>query len=65
MSGRGPRRPDLRGPNRTAASGPPVRLARVWADSGYTGRLSDWTTQHLGLGLVIVRRSGDVGGFRS
>lgn len=22
------------------------RLARIWADGGYTGHLTDWTTQH-------------------
>ncbi|MET9832350.1 transposase [Streptomyces sp. NPDC006385] len=36
------------------------RLARVWSDGGYTGHLTDWTTQHLGLVLDIVRRSDDV-----
>ncbi|WP_367223068.1 transposase [Streptomyces sp. 16-176A] len=40
------------------------RLARVWADGGYTGHLTDWTAQHLGLVLDIVRRSKDVRGFQ-
>ncbi|MEV6739125.1 IS5 family transposase [Streptomyces sp. NPDC051104] len=40
------------------------RLSRVWADGGYTGHLTDWTTQHLGLVLDIVRRSDDVQGFQ-
>ncbi|MFI0165087.1 transposase [Streptomyces sp. NPDC017095] len=39
-------------------------LARVWADGGYTGYLTDWTTQRLGLVLDIVRRSDDVQGFQ-
>lgn len=41
------------------------RLARVWADGGYTGHLTDWTTQHLGLALDIVRRPSDVQGFQA
>ncbi|MFJ2716336.1 transposase [Streptomyces sp. NPDC087437] len=40
------------------------RLSRVWADGGYTGHLADWTTQHLGLVLDVVRRSDDVCGFQ-
>jgi transposase len=40
------------------------RLARVWADGGYTGHLTDWTTQYVGLVLDIVRRSDDVQGFQ-
>jgi transposase len=40
------------------------RLARVWADGGYTGHLTDWTVQHLGLVLDLVRRSDDVQGFQ-
>ncbi|MFI7503294.1 transposase [Streptomyces sp. NPDC049687] len=40
------------------------RLVRVWADGGYTGHLTDWTLQHLGLVLDIVRRSDDVQGFQ-
>ncbi|MFD1277726.1 IS5 family transposase [Streptomyces kaempferi] len=41
------------------------RLARVWANGGYTGHLTDWTTQHLGLALDIVRRPNDVQGFQA
>lgn len=41
------------------------RLARVWADGGYTGHLADWTTQHLGLVLDVVRRREDVRGFQA
>lgn len=37
---------------------------RIVADGGYTGHLTDWTTQHLGLVLDIVRRSDDVSGFQ-
>lgn len=40
------------------------RLVRVWADGGYTGHLTDWTVQHLGVVLDIVRRSDDVQGFQ-
>ena len=40
------------------------RLVRVWADGGYTGHLTDWTVQHLGVVLNIVRRSDDVQGFQ-
>ncbi|MER8011093.1 IS5 family transposase [Streptomyces sp. NPDC094149] len=39
------------------------RLVRIWADGGYTGHLTDWTIQHLGLVLDIVRRSDDASGF--
>ncbi|MUT93640.1 IS5 family transposase [Streptomyces sp. Z38] len=39
------------------------QLARIWADGGYTGHLTDWTTQHLGVVLDIVRRSDDAAGF--
>lgn len=38
--------------------------ARIWADGGYTGHLTDWTTQHLGVVLDIVRRSDDVQDFQ-
>ncbi|MGX1543978.1 hypothetical protein [Streptomyces adustus] len=41
------------------------RLARVWADGGYTGHLTDWTSQHLGLVLDIVRRHQKVRGFQA
>ncbi|MFF0191315.1 IS5 family transposase [Streptomyces sp. NPDC005244] len=40
------------------------RLSRVWADGGYTGHLADWTAQHLGLVLDVVRRPDDVSGFQ-
>lgn len=40
------------------------RLVRVWADGGYTGHLTNWTTQNLGVVLDIVRRSDDVQGFQ-
>ncbi|MCX4919960.1 IS5 family transposase [Streptomyces sp. NBC_00687] len=41
------------------------RLARVWADGGYTGHLTDWTSQHLGLALEVVRRPDGVQGFQA
>lgn len=40
------------------------RLTCVWADGGYTGHLTDWTDQHLGVVLDIVRRNDDAQGFR-
>ena len=39
------------------------RLARIWADGGYTGHLIDWAAQHLGLVVEVVRRSDDARGF--
>jgi transposase len=48
----------------SAAAGRFRRLARVWADGGYTGHLTDWTSQHLGLVLDIVRRGEDARGFQ-
>ncbi|MFF4764686.1 transposase [Streptomyces sp. NPDC001292] len=41
------------------------RLNLIWADGGYTGHLTDWTSQHLGLVLDIVRRGEDVRGFQA
>ncbi|MEU1790279.1 transposase [Streptomyces sparsogenes] len=41
------------------------RLARIWADGGYTGYLTDWTARHLGLVLDIVRRSDDASDFEA
>ncbi|MET9567148.1 transposase [Streptomyces tauricus] len=40
------------------------RLARVWADGGYTGHLVDWSAAQLGVDLDIVRRSDDMRGFQ-
>ncbi|CAM5472493.1 Transposase OS=Streptomyces griseomycini OX=66895 GN=FHS37_007770 PE=4 SV=1 [Streptomyces griseomycini] len=40
------------------------RLARIWADGGYTGHLVDWSATQLGVGLDIVRRSDDMHGFQ-
>jgi transposase len=40
------------------------RLARSWADGGYTGHLTDWTTRRIAVVLDIVRRSDDVQGFQ-
>ncbi|WP_247703159.1 IS5 family transposase [Streptomyces sp. F63] len=39
-------------------------LAHIWADGGYTGHLTDWTDQHLGVVLDIVRRSDGARGFQ-
>ncbi|MFE0964138.1 IS5 family transposase [Streptomyces fungicidicus] len=46
-----------------AAQGRFGRLARVWADGGYTGHLVDWSDTQLGVVLDIVRRSDDTRGF--
>ncbi|MFD3521244.1 transposase [Streptomyces sp. NPDC058653] len=40
------------------------RLARAWADGGYTGRLVDWSATQLGVVLDVVRRSDDTQGFQ-
>jgi transposase len=38
------------------------RIALVWADGGYAGRLVSWTAEHLsGLRLAIVKRSDKPG----
>jgi transposase len=47
-----------------AARGRFERLARVWADGGYTGHLVDWSAAQLGVVLDIVRRSDDISGFQ-
>jgi transposase len=47
-----------------AARGRFGRLARVWADGGYTGHLVDWSATQLGVVLDIVRRSDDIRGFQ-
>ncbi len=39
------------------------RLARVWADGGYTGHVVDWSATQLGVVLDIVRRGDDTRGF--
>ncbi|MEV4342304.1 IS5 family transposase [Streptomyces sp. NPDC049590] len=40
------------------------RLARVWADGGYTGHLVDWSAAQLDIVLDVVRRSDDTQGFQ-
>ncbi|WP_181794161.1 IS5 family transposase [Streptomyces sp. WELS2] len=40
------------------------RLARVWADGGYTGHLVDWSAAQLDIVLDVVRRSDDTRGFQ-
>ena len=39
------------------------KIALVWADSGYAGRLVAWAKQKLQLTVQIVKRSDDVSGF--
>jgi putative transposase len=39
------------------------RLARIWADGAYTGKLVEWTREKLGATLDIVKRNDDVQGF--
>lgn len=40
-----------------------TRLARVWADGGYTGKLVDWVKTTYGWVLEIVKRSDKLNGF--
>jgi transposase len=39
------------------------RIALVWADSAYGGKLVTWAKRHVRLTLEIVKRSDDVSGF--
>jgi transposase len=39
------------------------RVALVWADAGYAGRLVEWATAMLGLSIDIVRKLADQVGF--
>jgi putative transposase len=39
------------------------RLALVWADGGYAGRLIEWVKETCGWVLEIIKRSDDVQGF--
>ncbi|MFJ4283981.1 transposase [Streptomyces massasporeus] len=39
-------------------------MARIWAEGCYTGHLTDWPLQHLGVVLDIVRHSDDAAGFQ-
>ena len=39
------------------------RIALVWADGGYTGRLVDLARDILAIALTVVRRSDDTAGF--
>ncbi|MEU2135475.1 IS5 family transposase, partial [Streptomyces sp. NPDC018352] len=39
------------------------KIALVWADGGYTGRLVDWAKEKLQLTLQIVKRSDNMSGF--
>lgn len=41
-----------------------TRVAKVWADAGYAGRLVDWATDALGLAVEIVRKLADQVGFQ-
>jgi transposase len=40
-----------------------LRIALVWADSAYAGRLVAWASENLGLHLEIVKRTDDMSGF--
>lgn len=40
------------------------RLARAWADGGYTGHLVDWSAAQFAVVLDIVRRSDDIRRFQ-
>ena len=50
---------------RTRAEGHFDTVVKKYFDGGYTGHLTDWTSQHLGLVLDIVRRSEEVRGFQA
>lgn len=39
------------------------RLAKIWADGGYAGKLEEWTRTFAGCELEIVRRSDTAEGF--
>lgn len=40
------------------------RMARVWADGGYAGKLIAWVSAACGWILEIVKRTDDVKGFK-
>jgi putative transposase len=40
------------------------RLALVWADGGYAGKLVAWTKRYLRWTLQIVKRTDDMKGFK-
>jgi transposase len=40
-----------------------LRIALVWADSAYAGRLVGWACESLALDLTIVKRTDDMQGF--
>lgn len=39
------------------------RLTKLWADSGYSGKLVDWMQEQLQIDLEIVKRTDDLSGF--
>ena len=45
-------------------SRPWPRMARVWADGGYAGKLITWVAMFCGWLLEIVKRNDDVKGFQ-
>jgi putative transposase len=45
------------------ARGKFLRLALIWADGGYAGKLIEWVQQSCGWLLEIVKRRADVQGF--
>ncbi|MFR9754963.1 IS5 family transposase [Streptomyces sp. TR06-5] len=38
-------------------------IAKLWADSGYTGRLINWALTVLHLAVTVIKRSDDTSGF--
>ena len=40
------------------------RMARVWADGGYAGKLIQWVASFCGWLLEIIQRNDDVKGFQ-
>jgi len=41
-----------------------ARLALIWADGGYAGRLVEWAKTLAGWTLQVVKRSDDAAGFK-
>jgi putative transposase len=49
---------------RAPLTGPWPRMARVWADGGYAGKLIKWVASSCGWLPEIVERNDDVKGFK-
>ena len=40
------------------------RLAKIWADSGYTGPFGEWVKEQFGIEVEIIKRTDDLKGFK-